>query len=130
MKKIMQRQHVDLENGLRGDCWESCILSITELDRELLPSVNDEKYRGSETYWQDFYTDMILALEAQGWEIENVCINTFEDKGEYVIASGDSPRGNGIKHAVVWNRGIVHDPHESNAGILTVNRFELLTKVK
>lgn len=124
----MQRQHVDLENGLRGDCWESCILSITELDRDLLPSINDDKYKGI-AYWQNFYFDMVLALEKQGWELSNVPVNMFEDEGEYVIASGNSPRSNDIKHAVVWNKGVVHDPHESNAGILTINRFEILKKV-
>lgn len=129
MKKVMQKYHVDKENGLHGDCWESCILSITELDRDLLPSINDEKYKG-ETYWQDFYLDMVLALEKNGWELRNVSVTEFEDSGEYYIASGDSPRGNGIKHAVVWQYGIYHDPHESNAGLLTINRFEELTNLK
>ena len=128
MKKVMQRYHVHKENGIHGDCWESCILSITELDRELLPSVNDEKYKG-DTYWQDFYMDMVLALEKYGWELTHATINGFEDEGDFVIASGDSPRGNGIKHAVVWNKGIVHDPHESNAGILNIDRFEILKRI-
>lgn len=127
MKKVMQKQLHDPDNNLHGDCWESCILSITELDRKLLPTINDPKYN-IKNDWQEFYMDMITALEKNGWSLYNVPVNQFNDNGEYVIASGDSPRGNGVKHAVVWNKGIVHDPHPSNAGIWSIDMFEILEK--
>jgi hypothetical protein len=129
MKKVMQQHQIDKENGKHGDCWESCILSITELDRNLLPSINDEKYKNT-IDWSDFYWDMITALERHGWELNHVSVKDFKDTGNYVIASGNSPRGGGIKHSVVWNGGIIHDPHQSGDGILTVNYFHYLESMK
>lgn len=128
MKKIMQKYNIDKENGIHGDCWESCILSITELDRNLLPSINDDKYKNT-TDWSEFYLDMVLALEKKGFELRHIPVKLFKETGNYVIANGDSPRGNGIKHSVVWKSGIVHDPHKTNEGILSINYFHYIDNV-
>ncbi len=122
----VEKKGIYEKNG-NGNCWEACILSITELDSELLPNINEEKYKKD---WDVFASDMIDALNFNGFEFHGYSVNEFEDTGDFVIAVGDSPRGNGVKHAVVWRYGIVHDPHPSNAGLNSIDFFEKIEKLK
>lgn len=51
--------------------------------------------------------------QTQGLELR---MSYGEDPGGLCIATGDGPRGR--RHSVVWDGGLLHDPHPSGAGLI------------
>jgi hypothetical protein len=108
----------------RGDCWRACLASILECDIELFPDPNVI------TSWPDLYTSTLEQLEKMGYQYESIAVSQLKGSHDNIIAIGKSPRSKRkrITHAVVWNNGIVHDPHPDNTGLLDITRFEIITK--
>lgn len=122
-------------NGILGDCWRACITSIIECDIDLLPDYNDEKV------WSKYYVLMFEKLEELGWRLQQFNVAemfryqefNLSDTDGFMIAVGKSPRAKNsrvMNHAVVWKNGIVHDPHPQKLGILDIQEFDVLTKIK
>jgi hypothetical protein len=108
----------------KGDCWRACLASILECDIELFPDPNVI------TDWPTLYTETLVAIEKLGYKYESIPVSLFHENG-YCIAIGKSPRSKRkrITHAVVWNNGIVHDPHPDKTGLYDITRFEVFTKI-
>lgn len=98
-----------------GDCFRACVASIFEFPIEDMPNFW-EQTQDVEEFWK----------LNNGWLMENKgfkCINiSFLPEDIYIIqgllcvACAKSPRGE-VDHAVVWQDGLIHDPHPSNAGL-------------
>ena len=111
MKSVNQ---IILDNIL-GDCFRACIASIFEMSIKKVPNFW-EQTQDPETFWK--LNDDWIAKN-KGFR----CINfsfTETDRhlvdGVLCVAIAKSPRGE-IDHAVVWQDGIIHDPHPTNAGL-------------
>ena len=125
VKFIDQKQLHDPANKLHGDCWAACIASITGIEYDELPNVNDYDY---ENGWSEFYMAMFLFLEDKGFELYNVKLKDFQENYESCIFSGKSPRGD-WNHSVVWNGGIVHDPHPDKTGIDSIKTIQRIDEI-
>lgn len=124
MKFVNQRSLHKPEIGQHGDCWAACISSLTEIPIEELPDVNDPKNSEWPSYW---YT-MWNFLKDRGFSLYCENVNQFVGNNGYCIACGKSPRGD-FNHAVIWNDGIIHDPHPDKTGILNIDHFEIIDKI-
>jgi len=116
------------EDNQNGDCWAACISSLTGIPLDEVPDPNSEENKEWPVYWVNMYK----FLQQRGFDM--CCINVSEFKEEdYCIAVGKSPRCIGVNsdlyHAVIWNKGIVHDPHPDRTGILTIDHFEVIEKL-
>lgn len=98
-----------------GDCLRACVASILGFPIEEMPNFWEQTQDISE-FWN----------LNNGWLMENYGfkILSFQllPKDRHVIdgllcvACAKSPRAD-TDHAVVWQDGLVHDPHPSNAGL-------------
>lgn len=101
--------------GRPGDCWKTCIASLLNVGN--LDDV--PHFLELEDWWLETqaYVQSIRGGEyvLDWWE------HLAEVPGtpEFMIASGDSPRGN-FQHAVITNGAgeIIHDPHPSRLGLV------------
>lgn len=125
MKNVMQKYLHQPEKGITGDCWRACIASITDVDIENFPNPNDYDF---ETEWSIYWTDVWEKLQTLGFDLCIESVHHFKGNGKPVIASGKSPRGE-FNHAIVWNNGIIHDPHPDNTGICNIDHFEVIEKL-
>ena len=121
----MQKYLHEPEKGINGDCWRACVSSITGIDIEKLPDPNDSDF---ENEWSKYWTTMWELLQKKGFDLYVQPVHLFKGEGKPVIASGKSPRGD-FNHAVVWNNGIIHDPHPDNKGIHDIINFEIIEKL-
>ncbi len=114
--------HIPRKNQ-KGDCWRACLASILECDIDKFPDPNII------TDWPTLYTETLVVIEKMGYKYDSIPISLFHENG-YCVAIGKSPRSKRkrITHAVVWNKGIVHDPHPDKKGLLDITRFEIFTK--
>lgn len=105
----------------KDDCLMACVASIIECSLQDLPVLGDQHRDGS------WYEVVQSSLREKGFELvytDNY--PAFLPYG-YHIGAGPSPRGCTGGHAVVCLDGrIVHDPHESNAGIAFVEYWCLI----
>jgi hypothetical protein len=124
MIKVMQKYLHIPKNNQKGDCWRACLASVLECDIELFPDPNII------TDWATLYTETLVAIEKLGYKYDSVPVSLFHENG-YCVAIGKSPRSKRkrITHAVVWNNGIVHDPHPDKTGLLDITRFEVFIKI-
>lgn len=122
MKPVEQKYLHIPKIGQKGDCWRACLASILECDIELFPDPNII------TDWPTLYNDTLEVLDKMGYSYNSIPVSHFKGNGSYVVAIGKSPRSKRkrITHAVVWNNGIVFDPHPDHTGLLDITRFEVL----
>lgn len=123
----------------RGNCYAAAIASIIELPISEVPNV-EVFFHLDNGYWAIV---MHTFLESKGWELVNDQqnlkemfhpINPFpnvKDHSQYYnrpyLISGKSSRG--VYHTCVYNNGtLVHDPHPSREGLITLETFESLIK--
>lgn len=103
-----------------GDCWEASIASVLELPLEDVPVIVANP--DPESNWW-VLTELFLSQFGLGI----VTVSPFEGWfpcGVHLI-TGPSPRGNWL-HTVVGRDGeIVHDPHPSGDGVLSVKSYEV-----
>ncbi len=129
MTPIQQTILHDPENGKTGDCFRACIASLLSLPIENVPHFCDGKPEGDTTYYGELNTWLaergLIYLEfgtGSGWS------ESFAAAGGdcFHIISGRSPRG--YLHAIVGRNGEpIYDPHPSNAGLITIETFGILT---
>lgn len=101
---VDQTFFVDDESGVPGNCLQAAIATVFATRLENVPH-----FVLFEDQWREA---LYLWLDAIGYELSVY----HEDQGELGIAVGMSPRG--VRHAVVWHNGMVHDPHPSRAGFV------------
>lgn len=109
----------DPDNPNKGNCGEACVASLLNIP---LP----EKFGRSGdpcNYWGDF----LACLEGHGYAAMHMG-GGYQPDFMY-LASGPSPRG-GCSHMVIMREGrLVHDPHPSNAGLLSVDYVWILSPI-
>jgi hypothetical protein len=119
MKPVDQQVLHDAEHGIRGDCFRACLASILELPPESVPmAFNPNGWRGVINAWLAplglFYFDI---------RADDPMCEGLLHASPYHIITGPSPRGGGVRHAVVGHRGVIeHDPHPTRAGLLGGDR--------
>ena len=113
-----------------GNCFEACVASILELPLKecvIFTDGVDEKSeldQATQKHWWQVFVE---------WALHRDLIPVFILAGDfrgkaprgYSIVSGKGPRG--LDHSTVGCDGkIVHDPHPSRAGLLSVRDFIVL----
>ena len=96
-------------------------IPLDELSQGIPTDADDAWWDAHATH---LHNDMMHRLRARRWRLEH--IGRDVPRG-YAIASGPSPRGTNIQHAVVVKDGeLWHDPHPSRAGVLSIETYEVL----
>ena len=141
------------EEVVRGNCYAACIASILEVPITEVPNV-EVFFHLDNGYWNEV---MLTFLQSKGWELcsddmlkrfhgndpklyirgfdfkgtdENGWIpEYYEYKDKYYLVSGKSPRG--VHHICIYKNGeLVHDPHPSRDGLVSLDYFQTLEKVE
>jgi len=115
MIPVDQTKFYIAEDGVtqRGNCWTACIASIMERPIDSVPNFVEIDVAGG----QNWFTHTWQWLQANGYRLQNL-VHGEEPEGEYYIATGASPRGFNLRHAVVYkDRQLAFDPHPSREGI-------------
>lgn len=101
----------------RGNCWQTAIASVLDLQLEDVPHfIEIDDLHGVD--WWDYSIDWAWF---RGYELVDPERHIYTN--EYYLASGPSPRGN-FWHVVVCKNGkMVHDPHPSQAGLVSMESF-------
>lgn len=94
------------------------------MDINELPNPNDFDAKNN---WFKYCTVMLAKLDSLGYELIFQIPNEFTKLSNIMMVVGKSPRGD-FNHCVVWNNGIIHDPHPDNTGIENILYFEQLIK--
>ncbi len=101
----------------QGNCLPACIASILEYPLEEVPHFGDTTWVATLAVWlapRGLYP-IIATLPNDDWR----------PAGFHILA-GKSPRGDFLHAVVARGAEIVHDPHPSRAGLLTVVDATLL----
>jgi hypothetical protein len=102
----------------KGNCLRACLASILEIDIEAMPHFEEKG-----EYW---FTDLRRWMRKFNGKTVHVFPGTFKPEG-YCLAAGMSPRN--IYHCVVCLDGeIVHDPHPSKSGLVSIERYWVIAK--
>ncbi len=142
----------------RGNCYAACIASILEVPITEVPNVEvlfhiDNGYSDevmltflNSKGWELCGDDMLKRFHPddntvvpKGFSFRGVSDEKgskkefipeyYEYKDKYYLVSGKSPRG--VSHVCIFQNGVlVHDPHPSKEGILTLDYFETLIKAR
>lgn len=101
----------------RGNCMSACYASLLELELHEVPNFVQIDVEGGKNWWQH----AIEFLWERGLCVYWITEHTDQpEEGEYYLVFGLSPRGNDLRHIVVFQNGeMVHDPHPDNTGLLS-----------
>jgi hypothetical protein len=105
-----------------GNCFAACVASILELD------IRDVPYFMEDDFWKPRFDAWLKpqGLSARYYAFGDRPLRMEMDvpiRGFYIL-HGTSPRGN---HAVVANgRRIVHDPHPSRQGLISIREWTVI----
>jgi len=105
VQKISLMVDQTLFGNKNGNCFSACVASILDLALEDVPNFCAQPNK-------NWYRDFVDWCKTQ----ELVARYSTNDPQVLCIASGPSYRGSWL-HAVVWDRGMVHDPHPSRLGL-------------
>lgn len=127
MTPVMQTKLYSADGIHNGNCWAAALASLLDLPLWMVPPWEDMFGRGGGVYMDrtEEWLSKILGLQLVmlgGHQVDKLA-------GKSYIASGRSLRG--VLHAVIYHDGkLVHDPHPSGSGILTVETTHHLEPVK
>jgi len=98
-----------------GDCFRACVASIFEFPIEEMPNFWEQTQDVSE-FWKlnNEWLVKNKGFKCPSFQLSMDDMHVIEDL--LCVACAKSPRGD-MDHAVVWNNGLIHDPHPSNAGL-------------
>jgi hypothetical protein len=127
-----------------GNCYAAAIASMLEVPITEVPNVEVFFPIPHSDYWNEV---MLYFLTAKGWDL--CCddrFRVFHDgqfgvkdgkraeymeycKDKYYLVTGKSTRG--VHHITIWKNGeMVHDPHPTREGILTLETFQTIEKIE
>jgi len=138
------------ETVVRGNCFAAAVASIMELSINDVPNV-EVFFHMYGSYWNEvmqtfinskgwelctddrykvFHPELQVHLRAPDGENYNKWLlglrNELKDK--HYLITGETVRG--IRHITIWKNGVmVHDPHPTNEGLITLEEFQTLEKV-
>ncbi len=123
MKPVKQVCLYSDEGIGNGDCFAACLASLLEIPLWMVPPFHQmfgrRDWHSRINEWLDKFFNMTIESEYKDIDVSKL--------PEFYIACGASSRG--VKHAVIYSKGkLVHDPHPSNEGIMSVEWVEYLEK--
>lgn len=130
MLPVKQTIVSSIDGKVRGNCLRAALASLLEISN--IDAIPPFEQMSDATWFRNFY-DWLTSVGYEFYGTQGPDGKRefeFEGIDGYYIATGKSPREH-VKngHAVVYHRGkFVHDPHESNAGILTFENFYLIKR--
>lgn len=102
-----------------GDCLRACVASLLDLDLDAVPHFVQYVEHPAGTDSHLWWWALVGFCSAHGWKIR-YAPEPEPAPGGWALADGMSPRGH--MHVVVACDGIVvHDPHPSGAGLVSVS---------
>lgn len=119
--------HCDVENGIYGDCYRTCVACFLEIEPQNIPAITDpdlSKYENELNDWLIGNYDLcLIGFPFKGLHSHEETMKMFQEffklnirKDMPYIFVGNSPRD--ICHAVIAENGkIIHDPHPAKTGI-------------
>lgn len=111
------------QNGMRGNCWQTAIASVLDLQVEEVPHFVQIEAEGGEN-WAT-HTAQWLWDRGFGWQTLKKHLMT----GEFYLVSGPTVRG--TQHVTIWQDGrMVHDPHPSGVGLLKEEYIEVIRPIE
>ncbi len=124
MRPVKQDRLFSPEGIGNGNCLAACMASLLEIPLWMVPPF-DQMFGRRDWYGrQDEWLERMFQLEfcrEDGHPVDKL--------PEFYIAVGRSSRG--VLHAVIYSSGaLVHDPHPSNEGIISVESVEWLEPIK
>lgn len=121
--------------GERGNCLAASIASILELPLSEVPNFQDFNFNPDGTENGNWYREIWKFLLPRGYNLwyrygtAGELPAMMEGALPYHIIAGLGPRG--YMHATVGLNGvIVHDPHPSRAGLVTITDFGFLVPIE
>lgn len=114
MTPVMQSKLYAKDAIHNGNCFAACLASLLDLPLWMVPPFDDMFGR---TDWNSRVDEWLLRM----FQLRRVRTDgeSASPLPEFYIASGLSARG--VRHSVIYSAGeLVHDPHPSGAGILSV----------
>ncbi len=145
MRQLTQTVTMTAENGWAGNCWQTCVSCLLDLDPEVLPSQADcdlretdadgrpGKFRDSPSYYGRLQAYLrvhhnLTYIEVHGPEELFGLIKVASDQPH--LMTGRTPRSDsagGSRHVVIGQEGrVVWDPHPSHAGLTEDIRWAFL----
>ncbi len=114
-----------------GNCYQAALSSLMELPMDIIPhfaAMSDDEWSSWQGKLRHWFENFGFKYMGTG-RPETHDLASFEGVDGYVIVGGLSPRGN-WNHAVIYHKGVlVHDPHPSQAGILSITDWDLITRL-
>lgn len=129
-----------------GNCYAAAIASMLEVPITEVPNV-EVFFQFDTFFWNDV---MDKFLELKGFELisdnrfkcfhpeiadksfqneEWLATNAVDLQGQFYFVVGESLRK--VRHICIYQNGVmVHDPHPSNDGLVTLEEFKTLDKIK
>lgn len=98
-----------------GDCFRACVASIFEFPIEHMPNFWEQTQDVSE-FWKLNNTWLIREFGFKVLHFQLLPEDRHVIDDVLCVACAKSPRGD-TDHAVVWQNGLVYDPHPSGAGL-------------
>lgn len=152
MRQYTQTSLATSENGWAGDCWQTCVAILLDVEPKELPpqaefdlyTTNEDGTRGSPVKEGPGARSYHTALRAYLREHHNLAyceVHLFEEaygallvnpqhRGGYHMMTGRTVRSDsmgGLRHVVVGRNGsMVWDPHPSRVGLLEEVRWAFL----
>lgn len=122
MIPVKQTRLSDPETGVVGNCYAAAFASLLELEIAEVPAFEGSATPQAAEQAVDYWLAMIGFQRLVFWPHQ-----TADMPRGYAIVIGRSPRHPGDAHCVIGLDGeMVHDPHPSNAGLLTWGAHEFL----
>ena len=107
--------------GKTGNCFSACLASVFAMPIEEVPNFFDVAGEDAIAWW-DAIRDWLKPL---GYGIISVSAKEIINLPGLLIVGGEADRGN--YHATIWENGVmVHDPHPSKSGLISVESIDLL----
>lgn len=112
--------------GETGNCFSACLASVLEIELSEVPNFFEGIDPKDNKAWWSALRSWLNPLNLDVMSV-GITLNALEEyKNAYLLVGGSSPRGNFL-HAVIYHGGeMVHDPHESRAGILSIDCADLI----
>lgn len=128
MIPITQTIKSDIEKGIHGNCFASCLASIMEIPLSEVP-----EFQNMGTDWFPKLWDFLLE---HGYEFYGT--GKKEDVEKYnkgidgfYIVNGESPRGFARGHSVVYYKGeFVHDPYPDGKGLTNIWNYYIIEPIR
>jgi len=121
MIPVNQTKLYQANSGHHGNCRAACLASLLELELFMVPPFEDMPAFYSS---QDLWLKRIFNLEL----VERRGDYDMSVLPEFYIANGLSSRN--VLHSVIYSNGVlIHDPHPSKEGILSVEWVNYLRPI-